>query len=149
MLREREKKTLILIHCVYLQLRKYIYTRLGVLTTTHVTYIKKERLYTINSLYSTIIIIIIIICHLEKGNFNSEKSFQRIIIKRNFKSLFVILKKASSRLEKIQRDFLSKEGALERSHQVNWSTTCMGKRSGGLGIGSLSTLNKVLLGIWC
>ena len=54
MLREREKKTLILIHCVYLQLRKYIYTRLGVLTTIHVTYIKKERLYTINSLYSTL-----------------------------------------------------------------------------------------------
>ena len=52
--REREKKTLILIHCVYLQLRKYIYTRLGVLTTIHVTYIKKERLYTIHSLYSTI-----------------------------------------------------------------------------------------------
>ena len=50
MLREREKKTLILIHCVYLQLRKYIYTRL---TTIHVTYIKKETLYTINSLYST------------------------------------------------------------------------------------------------
>ena len=53
LLRERKKKTLILIHCVYLQLRKYIYTRLGVLTTIHVTYIKKERLYTINSLYST------------------------------------------------------------------------------------------------
>ena len=55
MLREREKKTLILIHCVYLQLRKYIYIyiRLGVLPTIHVTYIKKERLYTINSLYST------------------------------------------------------------------------------------------------
>ena len=44
---------MILIHCVYLQLRKYIYTRLGVLTTIHVTYIKKERLYTINSLCLT------------------------------------------------------------------------------------------------
>ena len=40
---------------VYIQLRIYIYTRLGVLTTIHVTYIKKkERLYTINSLYSTL-----------------------------------------------------------------------------------------------
>ena len=28
---------------VYLQLRKYIYTRLGVLTTIHVTYIKKRK----------------------------------------------------------------------------------------------------------
>ena len=30
-----------------------MYTRLGVLTTIHVTYINKERLYTINTLYST------------------------------------------------------------------------------------------------
>ena len=29
---------------VYLQLRKYIYTRLGVLTTIHVTYIKKGKI---------------------------------------------------------------------------------------------------------
>ena len=51
--REREK-TLILIHMInYLQLRN-IYTRLGELTTIHVTYLKKERLYTINTLYSTI-----------------------------------------------------------------------------------------------
>ena len=37
----------------YLQLRN-IYTRLGELTTIHVTYLKKERLYTINTLYSTL-----------------------------------------------------------------------------------------------
>ena len=55
-LRERERrKTLILIHVInYLQLRSiYIYTSLGELTTIHVTYIKKERLYTIYTLYST------------------------------------------------------------------------------------------------
>ena len=57
MLRERERrKTLILIHVInYLQLRSiYIYTSLGELTTIHVTYIKKERLYTIYTLYSTV-----------------------------------------------------------------------------------------------
>ena len=55
MLRERERrKTLILIHIYLLTIEKYIYTRLGVLTTIHVTYINKERLYTINTLYSTI-----------------------------------------------------------------------------------------------
>ena len=49
MLRERERKrrkTLILIHVknMHLQLRDiYIYTRLGILTTIHVTYINKER----------------------------------------------------------------------------------------------------------
>ena len=54
MLRERERrKTLILIHMYLLTIEKYIYTRLGVLTTIHVTYINKERLYTINTLYST------------------------------------------------------------------------------------------------
>ena len=36
-----------------LTIEKYIYTRLGVLTTIHVTYINKERLYTIHTLYST------------------------------------------------------------------------------------------------
>ena len=55
MLRERERrKTLILIHMYLLTIEKYIYTRLGVLTTIHVTYINKERLYTINTLYSTL-----------------------------------------------------------------------------------------------
>ena len=56
LLRERERrKTLILIHVIdYLQLRSiYIYTSLGELTTIHVTYIKKERLYIIYTLYST------------------------------------------------------------------------------------------------
>ena len=53
--REREENLDSHSCCVYLQLRKYIYTRLGVLTTIHVIYIKKkERLYTINSLYSTL-----------------------------------------------------------------------------------------------
>ena len=51
--REREENLDSHSYGVYIQLRKYIYTRLGVLTTIHVTYIKKKkRLYTINSLYS-------------------------------------------------------------------------------------------------
>ena len=55
--RERKKKDLNSHSCnIYLQLRNiYIYTRLGVLTTIHVTYINKEILYTINTLYSTVI----------------------------------------------------------------------------------------------
>ena len=37
-----------------LTIERYIYTRLGVLTTIHMTYINKESLYTINTLYSTV-----------------------------------------------------------------------------------------------
>ena len=56
MLREREREENLDSHSLYLLIiKKNIYTRLGVLTTIHVTYIKKERLYTINSLYSTIL----------------------------------------------------------------------------------------------
>ena len=41
--REREEKNLILILVFLLTIERYIYTRLGVLTTIHVTYINKER----------------------------------------------------------------------------------------------------------
>ena len=59
--RERKKKDLNSHSCnIYLQLRNiYIYARLGVLTTIHVTYINKERLYTINTLYSTGLMMVI------------------------------------------------------------------------------------------
>ena len=70
-LRERERrKTLILIHVInYLQLRSiYIYTSLGELTTIHVIYIKKkERLYTIYTLYSTLPLKLEHICHMHQA----------------------------------------------------------------------------------
>ena len=42
--REREENLDSHSYIVYLQLRKYIYTRLGVLTTIYVTYIKKGKI---------------------------------------------------------------------------------------------------------
>ena len=55
----------------------------------------------------------------------------------------------SSRLEKIQRDFLWGGGALERkSHLVKWDTVCLDKKKGGLGVRRLSTLNRALLCKW-
>ena len=53
------------------------------------------------------------------------------------------------RLERIQRDFLWGGGTLERKpHLVRWSTVCLDKSKGGLGVKSLATLNKTLLGKW-
>ena len=55
-----------------------------------------------------------------------------------------------SRLEMIQRDFLWGGGNLERKpHLVNWKTVCLEKSRGGLGVRSLSKMNKVLLCKWC
>ena len=49
-------------------------------------------------------------------------------------------------LEHIQRDFLWKGGNLEQKpHLVRWELVCLSKKKGGLGIKSLSTLNKALL----
>ena len=62
-------------------------------------------------------------------------------------SLFVILKRAAARLEKIQRDFLWGGGELEKKfHSVNWSIVCLEKHNGGLGFKSLHLFNKVVLG---
>ena len=67
-----------------------------------------------------------------------------------FMSLFIIPRKVSLRLEKIQRDFLWRGGVSQsRLHLVNWSIVCMEKKDGGLGIRNLSRLNKALLGKWC
>ena len=53
------------------------------------------------------------------------------------------------RLEQIQRDFLWGGGALvQRRQLVRWATICLDKRKGGLGVKSLSTLNKALLCKW-
>ena len=53
------------------------------------------------------------------------------------------------RLEQIQRDVLWGGGALKKKpHLVRWSTICLDKRKGGLGVKSLILLNKALLGNW-
>ena len=67
-----------------------------------------------------------------------------------FMSLFIIPRKVSLRLEKIQRDFLWGGGASQsKPHLVNWCIVCMEKKDGGLGIRNLSRLNKAFLGKWC
>ena len=67
-----------------------------------------------------------------------------------FMSLFIIPRKVSLRLEKIQRNFLWGGGASQsKPHLVNWSIVCMEKKDGGLGIRNLSRLNRALLGKWC
>ena len=65
-------------------------------------------------------------------------------------SLFRMPKLVCSRLEKIQRDFIWGGGNLERKpHLVNWKTVCLEKSRGGLGVRSLSKMNKALLCKWC
>ena len=52
-------------------------------------------------------------------------------------------------LEKLQRNFLWGGGALEKKlHLVNWDVICFNKGQGGLGLRSLTSLKKVLLGKW-
>ena len=53
------------------------------------------------------------------------------------------------RLEKIQRDFLWGGGGLEKKpHLVKWEVVCSDRRKGGLGVRSISNLNRALLGKW-
>ena len=64
-------------------------------------------------------------------------------------SLFRMPKGVKARLEKIQRDFLWGSGNLERKiHLINWNTVCSSKEKGGLGVRSLSTLDRALLDKW-
>ena len=66
-----------------------------------------------------------------------------------FMFLFVIPKRATVRLEKIQRDLLWGGGALEQKpHLVKWFIVRLDKQKEGLGIRALSILNEVLLGKW-
>ena len=54
---------------------------------------------------------------------------------------------AAKRLEKLQRDFFWGGRALEKKpHLVNWDVICSKEGHGGLGLRSLSLLNKTLLG---
>ena len=64
-------------------------------------------------------------------------------------SLFQLSKGAKKRLEEIQRDFLWEGGNSGRKpHLVNWKIVCVGKEEDDLGIRSLSTMDKALLGKW-
>ena len=66
-----------------------------------------------------------------------------------FLSLFRIPMGVSLRLEKIQRDFLWGGGNLDKKiHLVKWKTVSFRKENGGLGLRSLFTFNRALLGKW-
>ena len=63
-----------------------------------------------------------------------------------FMSLFWMPKWVRLRLEQIQRGFLWGGGNLEKKpHLVKWLTVCSDRKMGGLGVKSLSILNKALL----
>lgn len=58
-------------------------------------------------------------------------------------SLFVMPKKVSERIKKMQRNFLQGEGLLEKKpHFVRWVITCKENRDEGLGIIILPILNS-------
>ena len=62
-----------------------------------------------------------------------------------FMSLFRMPRRVRLRLEKIQRDFLWGDGALEsKPHVVKWDIVCLDKGKGGLGVRHLNSLNKAL-----
>ncbi|RVW94842.1 putative ribonuclease H protein [Vitis vinifera] len=66
-----------------------------------------------------------------------------------FMSMLSMPRKVRLRLERIQREFLWEGGALERKiHLVKWELVCLEKDNGGLGVKSLSILNKALLCKW-
>lgn len=56
-------------------------------------------------------------------------------------SLFAIPRRVRMGVEKIQKDFLWGDEALERSFLVKWATICIDRSKGGMGIRSLSSLN--------
>ena len=64
-------------------------------------------------------------------------------------SLFHLPRILKTRLERIQRNFLWGGCALEKKlHLVNWSTVCLAKKKGGLGVRGLSNHNRALLSEW-
>ncbi|RVW97250.1 putative ribonuclease H protein [Vitis vinifera] len=66
-----------------------------------------------------------------------------------FMSMLSMPRKVRLRLERIQREFLWGGGAIERKiHLVKWELVCLEKENGGLGVKSLSILNKALLCKW-
>ena len=66
-----------------------------------------------------------------------------------FMSLFHLPRIVKIRMERIQRNFLWGGDALEKKpHLVNWSTVCLAKQKGGLGVRGLTNPNRVLLSKW-
>ena len=62
---------------------------------------------------------------------------------------FRLPRRVRLRLEQFQRDFLYEGGNLEKKpHLVKWSTVCSNRKIGGLGVKSLSILNKAMLCKW-
>ena len=66
-----------------------------------------------------------------------------------FMSIFQLPRVVRMRLKQIQRDFLWGGGALkQKPHLVRWPIVCVDKSKGGLGVKSLGTFNRALLGKW-
>ncbi|RVW83717.1 putative ribonuclease H protein [Vitis vinifera] len=66
-----------------------------------------------------------------------------------FMSIFQLPRVVRMRLEQIQRDFLWGGGALkQKPHLVRWSIMCLDKRKGELGVKSLGSFDRALLGKW-
>ena len=62
----------------------------------------------------------------------------------DFISLLCLTRLVCSRLERIQRDFLSGGGDLDKKpHFVNWIIVCSNKKKGGLGITSYVARTRV------
>ena len=66
-----------------------------------------------------------------------------------FLSLFTIPKTVATRMESIQRNFLwgSSEGSFKYP-LVAWENVCLPVKLSGLGIRSVASFNKALLGKW-
>lgn len=66
-------------------------------------------------------------------------------------SLFKMLDKVLSTLEKYQRDFLWKGGCEKKDHLIRWEVVSKSKACGGLGIRQLKERNQALMGkwLWC
>ena len=64
-------------------------------------------------------------------------------------SLFRMPMNVSSRLEKIQKDFVWGSSSIKRKiHLIKWENVCQCKMKGGLGIISLILMDKALLSKW-
>lgn len=66
-----------------------------------------------------------------------------------FLSCFRCLAAVVKRIEKIRRDFLWNDTTKKgKFHLVNWNMLCQPVAFGGLGVRSISSVNKALLGKW-